>query len=252
MAAGESHEKLSFQELADLNKQFDRQLKDLRGDKKNVESKSGSSFSIGKMFLRLILLGIGLVAPFVVLVRISVVMYERYSWNGWLALSAGVMATILLLVGYGLVLAARYGLGARVHKNIIRGIAILVVSYTLYGLLYYSSMNTKTKEIKSYYRSLHPIMRVALATTTLADQDLLVTDIERKPDDYAKMGLPENQQSLHFTQADGYVHAVDLRTKGRAFWKNWGTQAMLQVIGLKTLRHVGTADHLHVYLPLND
>jgi hypothetical protein len=129
---------------------------------------------------------------------------------------------------------------------------MLVICYTIYGLLYYSSMNTKTPKIRSYYRALHPIMRVALATTTLADQDMLVTDIQRVPEDYDRMGLPERQRSLHFLQADGYVHAVDLRTKGRSVLENWGMQVALEIVGLQTLRHVGTADHLHVYLPLND
>ncbi len=160
--------------------------------------------------------------------------------------------TILLLIGYGLFLTFRYRKEVRINKYITRGIVVLVMAYTLYGLSYYSSMNTKTEEIRSYYRSLHPIMRVALATTTLADSDLLLTDIQREPEDYAQMGLPVNQQSLHYVQSNGYVHAVDLRTRGRAEWKNWLTRMTINIIGLETIRHVGTTDHLHVYLPLND
>lgn len=246
--------KLSFDELAELNKQFDRQLKDLRRGDKSRDKPSGSSqsFSYKKFFLKIFILGLCLVAPFIVLVRTSVYMYSSYQFNGWLALVIGILLTILLLIGYGLFLTFRYGNEIRINKYITRGIVVLVTAYTLYGLLYYSSLNTKTEEIKSYYRSLHPIMRVALATTTLADSDLLITDIQREPEDYAQMGLPVNRRSLHYVQSNGYVHAVDLRTHGRAEWKNWLTRMTINIIGLKTIRHVGTADHLHVYLPLND
>jgi hypothetical protein len=247
-----SDNKLSFDKLAELNKQFDRQLKELQGKGGSKNKPEGRPLSYKKFFLKMLILGLCLVAPFIVLVRMSVYMYLNYQLNGWLALAVGVLMTIVLLIGYGLFLTFQYGKEVRINKYITRGIVVLVMAYTLYGLLYYSSMNTKTDEIKSYYRSLHPIMRVALATTTLADSDLLVTDIQRKPEDYAQMGLPVNHQSLHYVQPNGYVHAVDLRTRGRAEWKNWLTRITINIIGLKTIRHVGTTDHLHVYLPLND
>lgn len=246
-----SEDKLSFDKLAELNKQFDRQLKELQKRDGPKDKPEGHPFPYKKFFLKILILGLCLVAPFIVLIRMSVYMYLSYQLNGWLALAVGVLMTILLLIGYGLFLTFRYGKEVRINKYITRGIVVLVMAYTLYGLLYYS-MNTKTEEIRTYYRSLHPIMRVALATTTLADSDLLVTDIQREPKDYAQMGLPVNQQSLHYVQANGYVHAVDLRTSGRAEWKNWLTHITINIIGLKTIRHVGTTDHLHVYLPLND
>jgi hypothetical protein len=45
------------------------------------------------------------------------------------------------------------------------------------------------------------------------------------------------------------VHAVDLRTIGRAEWKNVLLNWYFRSMGFRTLRHVGTADHLHVSLP---
>lgn len=243
-----SHKKLSYNELDELNKKFDRQLKELQETGKPVNK----PFSFKKVLLKILIFGFCLAAPFVVLVRISIYMYSNYQLNSWLALTTGVAVTILLLIGYGLFLAFRYGKGTWVNKQLTQGIVILVMSYTLYGLFYYSSLNTKTDEIRSYYRSLHPIIRVALSTTTLADNNLLITDIRRKPEDYVRMGLPENQRSLHYVQSNGYVHAVDLRTRGRTEWKNKLTRLTINIIGLKTIRHVGTADHLHVYLPLNN
>lgn len=241
----------SFDEIVRLNNELDQQLQELQRGKSSA-GKSQYSFSWKKLLAKLVLIVASLLIPFVVLVRTSVYMYDVYHFNGWLALAVGIVATIVLLMGYGVFLAYRYGKSARLHRYIIRGIVVLVTAYTLYGALYYSSLNTKTDEIQSYYRSLHPIMRVALTTITLADSDLVVTDIRREAKDYAQMGLPENQQSLHYVQSNGYVHAVDLRTKGRAEWKNWLTRMAFNVVGLQSIRHVGTADHLHVYLILNE
>ena len=91
-------------------------------------------------------------------------------------------------------------------------------------------------------------MRVALSTFILADDDLVITDVARTPADYVAMGLPVRDASHHYRQRDGYVHAIDLRTIGRPQWRNWITQQYFRTMGFRTLRHVGTADHLHVGL----
>jgi len=77
-----------------------------------------------------------------------------------------------------------------------------------------------------------------------------VTDLARRPADYQTMGLPANDGSLHYLQPDGYVHAIDLRTAGRGFVRNRLVQAYFWSMGFGTLRHLGTADHLHVELPV--
>jgi hypothetical protein len=64
------------------------------------------------------------------------------------------------------------------------------------------------------------------------------------------MGLPEPEWSLHYRQEDGWVHAFDLRTNGRSGIRNWFTGTYFRALGFRVLRHVGTADHLHVSLPL--
>jgi hypothetical protein len=93
---------------------------------------------------------------------------------------------------------------------------------------------------------------VAVSTVTLADNDLVITDIERMEDDYNRMGLPVNQSSLHYRQESGYVQAVDIRTFDRGFVRNALLRGSLELMGFNTIRHVGTADHLHVELrPLN-
>jgi len=241
-------------QLVELNNQFDQQLADLGKSSKSSTAKAQSEkrFSWKKVLLTLVLLMASLIIPFIVLVRTSVFMYLDYGFNGWLALLAGIGATVGLLLVCGLVISFMYRKSLGIHRYLVRGVLILVTAYTLYGVLYYSSLNTKTDQINSYYRSLHPIVRVALTTITLADSDLLVTDIKRQPEDYAQMGLPKNQQSLHYVQPNGYIHAVDLRTRGRSEWKNGLTRLAICAVGLQSIRHVGTADHLHVYLPLNE
>lgn len=237
---------LSFEQLEKLNEQLDRQLRQFKKQEHRPHS-----FSWKMLVLKVTVIGLALVLPFVILIRSSIFFYNVYHLNGWLSLTVGCLITILLLGVYAVFFTYRWGLGKRTFNYIIRGAMLLVLAYTFYGGMYYSSLNTKSEQIQSYYRSLHPIMRVALTTITLADDDLMVTDIQRNPEDYNRMGLPENEQSLHYLQPNGYVHAVDLRTRGTAAWKNGFLQFSFNVVGLSTIRHHGTADHLHVYLPLN-
>src|SRR6266581_1367204 len=124
----------------------------------------------------------------------------------------------------------------------------LVVFYCSYSLLYLASVNAKSAPVRAYYRSVHPLLRLALSTLILVDRDMLITDTGRAPDDYGRMGLPTNSRSRHLKQADGWIHAVDLRTTGRGFIKNRGVQFYFWLMGFDTRRHVGTADHLHVEL----
>ena len=159
------------------------------------------------------------------------------------------MATIFLLLIYMYFFFRKYHNKKLLMKFSLIASGTLVLSFCIYGLMYISSVNAKTDDIRQVYRSMHPIMRVAIATTTLADGDLVVTDIKRSPEDYAAMGLPVNESSLHFPQESGYVHAIDLKTKGRPEFRNFVLNASLRLMGLETIRHVGTADHLHVALP---
>jgi hypothetical protein len=96
------------------------------------------------------------------------------------------------------------------------------------------------------YTATHPLLRIAVSTLILVDRDAVITDLARTADDYPRMGLPIHPRSLHYRQEDGWVHAVDLRTRGplRSLLVEWYFRAM----GFDTLRHVGTADHLHVAL----
>lgn len=91
---------------------------------------------------------------------------------------------------------------------------------------------------------------MSVGTFLLVDDGLLITDLSGRPSDYEDMGLPVKSHSLHYRQADGYAHAFDLRTKGHSWLRNQVVEGYFTILGFRTLRHVGTADHLHVALPL--
>ena len=129
-------------------------------------------------------------------------------------------------------------------------IAILLVGvYIFHGIFFFSPRNTKTSEVKSELLELHPILRLSLSTLIHIDEELIITDAARKVSDYDDMGLARNTRSKHLKQADGYVHAVDLRTKGRSEFRNKLMPIYFRMMGFETLRHTGTDDHLHVVMP---
>jgi hypothetical protein len=190
------------------------------------------------------------VLPFAVLLRASTWLYLGRGWATWGALGMGVALTLLVLTLYGALLARRFTGRFRVGL-VARWVALpAVLAYCGYSLLYLSSANAKTEAVRETYTSLHPILRLAVSTLVLVDGDLVITDAARQPEDYEAMGLPVREWSLHYHQQDGYVHAIDLRTAGRSEARNFLTQAYFRLLGFRTLRHVGTADHLHVSLPL--
>jgi hypothetical protein len=113
-----------------------------------------------------------------------------------------------------------------------------------------ASENVKSEDVRAGYSSVHPLLRVASSALILADPAAVITDTGRTPEDYWLMGLSPNEASLHFEQGNGYVHAIDLRTIGRPEWRNRAVELAFWALGFHSLRHVGTADHLHVSLRL--
>jgi len=186
--------------------------------------------------------------PFYVLIRTSVYLQHAHGTSGWTALGAGALATVLLLLLYLVAVSLRMGWKGKVPKTARRITGLLVASYCLFALTYLSGVNAKTEEIRSTYTALHPVLRVAVSTLLLVDRDGVLTDTGRTREDYEEWGLPVNEASLHLPQADGYVYAVDIRTLGRPEWRNRCVELYFRFMGFETLRHVGTADHLHVNL----
>src|SRR6266581_3510828 len=192
--------------------------------------------------------------PFAVLVRGSVFFYEHGGTPVWLSVLTAAILTGGVITAYAVWIARklmRRGVrgGRALVMPLAKWVALpLVVFYCGYSLLYLASVNAKSAPVRAYYRSVHPLLRLALSTAILVDRDILITDTGRQPDDYGRMGLPENLRSRHYRGADGWVHAVVLRTTDRGVIKNRGVQFYFWLMGFDTRRHIGTADHLHVEL----
>ena len=139
---------------------------------------------------------------------------------------------------------------AGMRRLLRRGAVGLGAAWILYALLYVAGANVKSPEVRAEYRGLHPVLRVAASTVILADAGAVITDAGRTEEDYWLMGLPRREASLHFEQETGFVHALDLRTNGRSELRNRAVELGFWALGFHSLRHVGTADHLHLSLRL--
>ncbi len=202
--------------------------------------------------IRLVLL---LVLPFICLIRGAVFGHEYYQFAPWPAILSGMGITIVLLLLYFSFIYGRITgkIGsARSFKLRMLFAIFLVIGYSAYAVVYLAESNVKSSEIKNTYSSLHPILRLSISTVIFIDNSLLITDGKRQPEDYKKMGLKTKRQSLHYVQSDGYVHAVDIRTRGHGAFRNELLKLYFKLMGLNTLRHVGTEDHLHISLSSKD
>ena len=197
-----------------------------------------------------------LILPFILLIRGSVWLYETYQWPSWLALVASVaVVCILLLIYVAMIYDALIGPGKMTRTSIkVKSVLVvcLMLGFVGYSLFNLSGKNAKSEEVRKEYLALHPFLKLSVGTLVLIDEGMLVTDMSRSSHDYQQMGLPSLKHSLHYKQSNGYVHALDLRTKGRSEFRNTALAFYFKLLGFNTLRHVGTADHLHVSLSIAD
>ena len=173
---------------------------------------------------------------------------RRVCASGWIAILLSAILTLGTVFATVILIARRFRRRLRVPTAVKWATLPVVFTWCAYAAFYLSRVNVKSDAVRAYYSSVHPILRVALSTIVLVDPDLVVTDMGRVPQDYRRMGLPVNDRTKHYRQADGWVHAVDLRTRGRGIIRNRLVQLYFWSMGFSTLRHVGTADHLHVEL----
>ncbi|MEL6628207.1 MAG: hypothetical protein AAFQ83_13865 [Bacteroidota bacterium] len=197
-----------------------------------------------------------LVLPFFILIKGSTWLYQSYDWPWWGAVATMLLLDFLLLLIYVAMLYDWIRGPGKMSKGSIKLKAIVVIGlmglfigYTVFNL---SGANAKGEEVRKEYSTLHPLLRVAVGTMILFNQNILVTDMARGHQDYKKMGLKSKKHSLHYPQSDGFVHAMDLRTKGYSETRNELLGFYFKILGFNTLRHVGTADHLHISLSSKD
>lgn len=192
--------------------------------------------------------------PFIVLMRGMLYLYGN-EWPLLIAMGGGFVATFLLLWGYVAWGYSSFSIGtskARERRLRVEALLVVVVLGAFQGcvLLHPDSGHVASEEESIEYADLHPLLRMSVGMGVLFDDGLLLTDLSRHPNEYPEMGLSLNPTSLHYPQSDGYVHAFDLQTEGRSWVRNFAIEMYFQLLGFRTLRHVGTADHLHVALPL--
>ncbi len=166
----------------------------------------------------------------------------------WLAVAGGLAAG-------GFVLSASLGLILRLHS--VRRVGGLLIAVPLLMILagtlattHFPQSNFKSDDLRAEWTHLHPTLRHALWVVRLGDQSLVLTDLRRGPKDYRLMGLRLPFSSRHYPQTDGYAHAVDLRVRDAGDLRNWARQGLFLLMGLNAERHGGSADHLHISLPV--
>lgn len=212
----------------------------------------GARFSPGTLLRRLVawlMVAVLLaVLPFFVLVRVGVAAHQGWGLGAWGSLAVGVAAISLVLAAYSWVVGRYLGMGPGTRRLLDRGAVATGIAFVLYGLVWVGASHAADAEVRAEYRALHPVLRVATGLVFLADPGRVMTDAARTPDEYRLMGLPVNEGSLHYLQDDGFVHAVDFRTRGRPEWGNKAVELGFWLLGFHALRHRGTADHLHVSL----
>ncbi len=195
------------------------------------------------------------VLPFTVLIRVSVYCHTHYDTGAYSSLGIGVMAVSIILFVYFTLLhtwiTGKIGNYAGIKRRSL--IALLIVClYSIHAVFFLSSDHAKSDRVATGFKQLHPILRLATSTLAYIDKNLIITDSERVPEDYRRMGLPSKRSSLHYKQRDGYVYAIDVRVKQRSELKSAATTLYFRLMGLRTLRHGGTADHLHISLYCHD
>jgi len=186
--------------------------------------------------------------PFFCLIRGAIYLHEVYQWPPNMCILGGLgMATCLIAI----YLIFFYGrvTGKMGSLRIKLWLAFFIVAiYSIHGLFFLSVDNVKYSKIQEEFRSIHPILRLSLSTAIRLDPTLIVTDGNRTPEDYRKMGLASKRHSLHYKQNSGYVHAVDIRTNNRSLLRNYLIRGYFWIMGFNTLLHGGTGEHLHVSL----
>lgn len=195
---------------------------------------------------------VSLTIPSTILLFPRLAVYYTYSsYKPFISLSLSFIIVLCIwlicFTGISFLLTGKF----KTNRYVKRIMIFTLVGYVGYSTLFLSNAHIKNKAIKQTYLNLHPVLRVGLTTIILADTDLIITDTQRTKNDYKKLRLSPKERSHHFIQKEtGFVHAVDIRTIGRSEWKNTLVQFGFKLMGFKTLRHTGTADHLHVYLPV--
>ncbi len=206
-----------------------------------------------KFLWRIFQIGALLAALFIGFNWASIRLYSHYGFAGYQAVLGGmILGSLVLFLILSLLHKWVFGKLGSLKGMQWRGLFTVGTSMAigLFLLVHVSGANAKSDAVASEYRELHPVMRTSVGALVLVNKSLIVTDASRQPQDYDNMGFARYAASNHFHQEDGYVHAVDIRTIGMTESRNRLVENYFKLLGFRTLRHVGTADHLHVEMPM--
>lgn len=196
--------------------------------------------------LRILLI---LVFPFFIFLKSAVWCHESYDLPSMINVILAMLVLVIVLLLYlsvGYTYLFRKLGTAESFKQRFIFISILVLVTSFHVLFFISDSQVKSQELRKEYVQLHPILRLATGVISKVDKELVITDISRSAADYGRMGLSVNENSLHLPQKDGYSYAVDIRTIGKSEFVISALKLYYKALGFKTLRHTGTADHLHI------
>ena len=190
------------------------------------------------------------VLPFALLIRGGVFAYQEWALGTWPTLLLAATATALLLRLYAWGVSHRMGAGKGLKKLFTRAAVAVGVAYVGYALVFVASANVKSEDVRSEYSAIHPLLRVASSALILVDPASVITDAGRTAEDYWLMGLPTERGvsalragrrlRSRARSADDRTPRVEESSRRNGFL----------ALGFHSLRHVGTADHLHVSLRL--
>lgn len=203
------------------------------------------------VFLRLLHVLIIAALPLLVLVRGAVHLHQYFGFFPLAAILTGALICTLILFIYLNFFINKISSGT---ENIIswtiriKVLFVIVALFCMHALFFIRTNNLKQPDLKKDVSALHPIIRLAVSTIIVFDKELIVTDAKRVPEDYRRMGLPTNRTSLHYVQKDGYAYAIDIRTHGRSGIRNFLVISYFRLMGLRTMRHSGSGDHMHISL----
>ena len=191
-----------------------------------------------------------IVLPFMLFLKLGTFLYLNEWAGSWTSVFYSITATAVVVTATLLLLFRKIIRSLKAAKRLFISVAVLILLICGFGLISISQERVKHPEDYKTYTQLHPWLRLASATAFIWDDELLLTDTRRTRSDYLNMGLTPYSASLHYMQESGFVHAIDIRTLGRSRFQNAVTQLYYRALGFRVIRHTGTADHIHVEIPV--
>ena len=152
-----------------------------------------------------------LTLPFIVLIRGAIHLHEYNQYPPSLSLLGGIFLATLLLTIYLIFFRGQLTGEVGSIRTKLWLALFLVIGYGAHGLFFFSDANSKSSQVQKEFRELHPILRVSISTLIHLDPSLIVTDANRHPEDYRKMGMSSKKHSLHYRPVS-YTH-LTLPTK---------------------------------------